>query len=140
VSLLVELDDLTVVRGGDPVPLGLVLQNTGAGHAVPTGSPFKGLQLRAWLQGPPEDDEGPPTRTEPFTADLARTVSDGPPWNVTADTRLGVGAEKRFDTELALAFGVPEGDWALHVELVETVRGTVTDRVVQRRVLPLSVE
>ncbi len=140
VSILLELPDLTVVRGGDPVALGIVLQNTGAGHAFPTGSPFKGIQLQAWLEGPPAEEGEPRSRTEPFTADLARTLSDGPPWNVEADTRLAVGAEKRFDTDLSLEFGVPEGAWSLHVQLVETVRGAPTDRVVQQRILPLSVE
>ncbi|MEZ4321068.1 MAG: hypothetical protein R3F61_26550 [Myxococcota bacterium] len=139
VSVLLELASLALVRGDEPVPLAITVQNTGAGHAFPTGSPFKGVQLAAWLEGPP-DKKNEPTRTEPFTAHLSRTLSDGPPWNTEADTRIPAGGEARFETTLALEHGAPEGDWALHVQLVETVRGAPTERVVFEQVLPVDVE
>lgn len=139
VSLLLDMPGLEIVRGGDPVPLSITIQNTGAGHSFPTGSPFVGVQLQAWLEGPP-DKKGVPTRSDAFTHDFARTLGDAPPWNITADTRLASGATKTLETPLALDVNAPEGTWSLKVQLVRTVRGEPTEHVVIERDLPLSVQ
>jgi len=139
VSVLLDLPGLVFIRGDDPVPLAITVQNTGAGHAFPTGSPFKGIRLSAWLEGPPGKNEEP-TTTAPFTADLARTIADAPPWNTTADSRIPAGGQARFETQLTLEHTVPAGSWTLHVQLSETVRGVATDRILLAQQLPIRVE
>lgn len=142
VSVLFDLPSLTVVRGADtPVPLHLTLQNTGAGHAYPTGSPFKGVQVRVQLVGPEDRKKKAPWVETALTHDLKRTLTDGPPWDVTADTRIPAGGAVELEAELSIPYNAPEGDWFLVVELLETVQGEVADRVprVTRR-LPLRVE
>ncbi|MEQ1508102.1 MAG: multiheme c-type cytochrome, partial [Myxococcota bacterium] len=46
VSVLLGASTLRLVRGGAPLPVSITLQNTGAGHAFPTGTPFRGVRMR----------------------------------------------------------------------------------------------
>ncbi|MCA9566426.1 MAG: hypothetical protein KC656_01230 [Myxococcales bacterium] len=141
VSVLLDLPSLTIVRGDEtPVALGITLQNTGAGHAFPTGSPFTGIRVRARIVGPP-DRKGVPYEAVVLEHDLGRTLTDGPPWDVTADTRIPAGGQIELTADLSVPYGAPEGDWALQVDLLQTAAGVPVDAPPSlSRELPLSVE
>lgn len=139
-SVLFELDSPTLVRGNDPVPLGLRLQNTGAGHAYPTGSPFTGVRVRVRLVGPP-DRRGKITESIALEHDLRRTTTEGSPWDTVEDTRVPAGGQVELKTELSVPYNAPDGSWALHVELLKTVGGEPLDQPpLSSRILPLTVE
>lgn len=77
------------IQRGEPYTVDITLQNTGAGHHVPTGSPFKAYRLVTRLL----DSDGKDLVVLP-TTDLARQVEDAPPWNTVSDTRLAAGEER----------------------------------------------
>jgi hypothetical protein len=93
VSVLVSMKSPSIQRGISH-PVSMRLQNTGAGHHFPTGSPFKRYLLTAELLG----DEGLPLST-PFSHELARVIEDAPPWNTLSDTRLPAGEERALSWE-----------------------------------------
>lgn len=137
VSLLLSPDASRIVRGGEPLRLTLELQNTGAGHAIPTGTPFRGLLLSAELQPPGEaGGEGP----QRFTAELVRKLDTEPPWYTLEDTRLAAGASAEWTWEIALDNDRPAGTWELIVQLSPTLQGQVDGPPVLERRLPLVVE
>ncbi len=76
------------LQRGEPFTMRLRVRNTGAGHHVPTGSPFKGYRLVARLVG--EDGKD---LVEHWQYDLARELESAPPWNTLSDTRLPAGGE-----------------------------------------------
>lgn len=141
ISVLIDLPSLTVVRGDEvPVPLGLTLQNSGAGHAFPTGSPFGGVRVQVRLTGP-EDRHGKPFDAIVLEHDLERTLTDAPPWDVTADTRIPARGQLELSGGLSIPYGAPGGAWALEVALLKTVRGEPTDEApLLTKHLPLAVE
>lgn len=141
VSVLIDADALRLVRGGEALPVTVTLQNTGAGHAFPTGTPFRGVRLEVALVGPvgKKGEIGTwPQATH--TADLARKLGDTAPWPTLADDRLPAGAERQYSWELALPHEAPAGDWSLRVTLAETVSGKVTGEPFVTRTLPLAVD
>lgn len=141
VSVLIGLPQLELVRGEErPLPLTLTLQNTGAGHAFPTGSPFTGALVVAEIVGPPSGRSSDPTVVEALTQVLGRTVEPQAPWNITEDTRLQAGATQTLTGFLTLPHEAPAGAWELRVQIWKTVRGERTDRLLQQTVLPLNVE
>lgn len=140
ISVLVDLPADPVVRGGDEVPVRITLQNTGAGHAFPTGSPFQGVRLMVDVEGPAERGEERTTWGTGLTSDLQRTLEDAPPWNTTADSRLQAGEQRTMEHLVALDVKAPRGAYVLRVRLVRTVRGEVVgDPFIERRV-PMRVE
>ena len=86
-SVLFDLDTPDVQRGS-PFPVRIRLQNTGAGHHVPTGSPFKRYRVRVLI----EDAAGEPL-TGAAELDLARDIGGEPPWPTLADNRIPPGGE-----------------------------------------------
>lgn len=97
VSALVSLPSPTIQRGA-PYPVQLTLQNTGAGHHFPTGSPFKAYRIVGELLGA----EGAPI-AEAFTLDLARTVEEQPPFLTISDTRIPAGGEVELSWEIEVS-------------------------------------
>jgi nitrate/TMAO reductase-like tetraheme cytochrome c subunit len=110
-SLLLELEESEIQRGSE-YTVTVRIQNTGAGHHVPTGSPFKQYRVEALLL----DAEGEPLAPT-GSLDLGRTVSDGPPWDILADSRIPAGGEIRF----AHSFTVSQRAAAQRAELVVRV-------------------
>ncbi|MCB9779092.1 MAG: hypothetical protein H6742_11055 [Alphaproteobacteria bacterium] len=98
------------VQRGEPFAVSLRLQNTGAGHSVPTGSPFKAYRVVARIVG--EDGK---VVSEPFTHDLARTVEDAPPWATLSDTRLPPGGEVALDATFEVSQRQRAGRGAIEV-------------------------
>jgi hypothetical protein len=123
VTVLLDTPTLHAVRGGAPLPVAITLQNTGAGHAFPTGTPFRGGRLRVALEGPPGDDGAPRIAGRPTVVDLVRRLEPGPPSATLEDTRLGAGESRRVEAALALPADVPAGPWSIRVTLHETLRG-----------------
>jgi len=137
VSVLVDIPAGTLVRGGAPLSGEIILQNTGAGHAWPTGSPFRGIRLEIFLEATDGDET---VRAAVHTEDLVRSLEDTPPYQTLSDTRLAAGEERRFPWEGALEHDAPAGPWSLVVLARPTVRGeTLPDTLLERRV-PLRVE
>lgn len=141
VSVLVDLPPEPLVRGQPAIAAKITLQNTGAGHAFPTGSPFRGVRVQVTIEGPDASDAA--ARTDwhaPLTVDLARTLSAEPPWKTVKDTRLAAGGQRSWDLSLALPLDAPPGDYALRTRLLPTRDGVVVgDPLVERR-LPLPVQ
>lgn len=134
VSVLVDLPAATLTRGGAVMEVTVRLQNTGAGHAWPTGSPFSGARLSVALVGP----DG--TQVPVGDAPLARQIDTIPPYSTLRDTRLAPGEERTVAFPLSLGQDKPAGDWNLTVGIVRTVRGVDRAEPVIRRAIPIRVE
>lgn len=119
ISVLLSVPPAAVTRGAEPVGGTLTVQNTGAGHAVPTGSPFKGLRLTASIEGPGPRNRGRKQWMELLSTELGRTIGAEPPWVTTADTRLQAGEQRVWPLSLALPVDAPTGDYYLDVALWE---------------------
>ena len=111
-----SLDASTLVRAGAPVSATLTVLNTGAGHAVPTGSPWSRTALEVTLVSPHPDAAAVPL----VTHTLARTVSPEPPWSVESDTRIPAGGSLELPFEAALPAEVRAGIWSVRVVFTET--------------------
>jgi len=90
VSVLVKLETPELQRG-QPYPVEITVQNTGAGHHFPTGSPFKPYSVIAELVGPDGKILAPA-----FTHTLARVVEEAPPWKTISDNRIPAGGEVKL--------------------------------------------
>ena len=122
-TTLVSLPSAEVTRGATLV-VGVKLLNTGAGHTVPTGNPFKGWTIETVLIDAAGKDLAPPHKLV-----LARTVENTPPWKTLADERLAAGATREYTaTFKPNAKGAPGAGSVL----VRAVRGE--KRVELRRV------
>jgi len=95
-SILVRTDAPEAQRGS-PLHVAVRLQNTGAGHSVPTGSPFKAYRVVVGIL----DADGT-AAVSPYSEDLARTVQDAPPWNTLTDTRLPAGGERLIEHDFTI--------------------------------------
>lgn len=139
VSLLVTLSAPELVRGGPTVTANITLQNTGAGHHLPSGSPWKGLRLEAALVRIAPDGRDLAAGV-PFTADLVRTVSDAAPWTTLTDSRIPAGGETTWEVPLELSSRDPATTWWLRVRLLRIAGAMPTDappQVEQR--IPIAV-
>lgn len=128
-----RLPSPALVRGAPPVEASVEIVNTGAGHAWPTGSPFRGMRLEVALTGP----DG--TRAILAEGSFERRIAEEPPWHTVDDSRLAPGAGRTVPLTLALPTDAPAGDWELVLELTRTVRGQpeAAPRIV--RSVPLTV-
>ena len=138
-SLLVSVSSAQLTRGGEPTNVTLRVQNTGAGHSYPTGSPWKGIRLTATLAGITSDGERVEHGT-PFTADFVRTVEEVSPWRTLSDTRLAAAEERTLSTQMGLALTAPSARWSIEITLHETRRGTRIEPPLLRKTVPLTVD
>jgi len=97
VSVLVELPAKAGVRG-ERLTARVRVQNSGAGHAFPTGSPFKHVLLRAELL-----DSGGEVAGEALEHRFQREVEAAPPYLTVSDTRLAPGGEVVLEHAIELA-------------------------------------
>ena len=100
---------------GQPLTGSIRLQNTGAGHAIPTGSPFKSLLINVELL----DARGNPAG-DPTTIELGRQVESVSPYTVLSDTRLQAGEDRSVDFEIKIPYRAKAGRG--------TLRATATQR------------
>lgn len=139
VSVLVRVD-AKIVRGGPPLPVSIVVQNTGAGHAFPTGSPFRGVRLEATLRGPSGKKGDIRAWGKPLVADLAQEVGASAPWTLGADHRIQAGGSRTWEWTASLPVDAPAGTWTVDVTLTRTRYGKPVEApfLVQR--YPLRVQ
>jgi hypothetical protein len=120
-SALLSLGGAEVVRGGPPVKVELTLQNTGAGHSVPTGSPWIGWRVEIVLLR----EKGPALVLSQH--ELVRRVATTAPWQTESDSRLAPAETRTVSASLSLPQDAPPGDGALVVRVQELVRGAATE-------------
>ncbi len=135
-SLLVTIDRDHVVRGGPPLEVGLLLQNTGAGHSWPSGGPWSGARLVATLTT--LSDEGMPVDAARFAVDLSRSFTAA--WEPTADTRVPAGGQASWAWSPQVPQDAPPGPYTLQVEVVPTARGEVSGPPVLAQILRLRTD
>lgn len=111
VSVLVSMPSPSVQRG-EAVAVSVRLQNTGAGHHFPTGSPFKSYRLVAELVGV----DGT-SLAEARVHDLARDVEDAPPYRTLADSRIPAGGEIVLEWGLLVDLRVPAQDGIIRLSI-----------------------
>ena len=97
---------------GQEYPFEIELTNSGAGHALPTGSPFKALVVRATLL----DGEGEPV-ADPFETLLQREVDENPPYATLSDSRLKPRESVRWSGSVIPSFRSEPGWGALQVSV-----------------------
>ena len=90
-SVLFDLDTPEAQRGS-AFPVRIRLQNTGAGHHIPTGSPFKRYRVSLHI----EDTAGE-ALVAPAELELGRTVGAEPPRETLSDNRIPAGGEVAFE-------------------------------------------
>lgn len=133
-TLLIRLPPEGVVRG-EPAVATLRVQNTGAGHAFPTGSPFKKVRIDATLLGP----NGKPVGA-PWSTLLAREVTPEPPYTTVSDTRLPAGGEVLLEIPLDVDQEEPGGRGSFRLRVVEVGADGLDRAVLQEQVIPLPIE
>lgn len=138
-SALVQLPGTAVVRGGEPVQGSLILQNTGAGHAIPTGSPFVGLLAVLEIEGPGGDGEERTSYGEIVRAPLTRTFAEEPAWALAEDTRLAAGGQRSLPLSIALPVDAPRGSYTLTLTLTRLHGEEAEPEPRLRRTWPLEV-
>ncbi len=126
-TTLVRLPHAWIARN-QPVDVALTVINSGAGHLVPTGNPFKTWTIEVVLVDAAGKDLAP---AQKFV--LARTVEKVSPWRTTADDRLGVGARKEWTAHFTPNAKGLAGSGAV---VVRAVRGTL---VTELRRIPVEV-
>ena len=124
ISVLVDIDSSDIQRG-TPFPVNITVQNTGAGHHFPTGSPFKTYRVLVNLIG----EDGSPL-VEPLHHDLTRTVEETPPYNTLSDSRLPAGSEVNLSWTLEVPQGVAAQDTVLQVS-IQTSESEPSARILQ---------
>ena len=135
-SALLFLDSDEITRGGTATRGTLVLQNTGAGHHIPSGSPFAGMDLSLVLVIDAEE----PWQQEVARWPLARSVEAAPPYRTTADTRLAAGEQRTLEFGMTVPQDAPGGPLQLQLLRTPTLTGTALDRSEVMQVIPLSLD
>jgi len=119
VSMLVDIDGIELVRGGEPLQVTITLQNTGAGHHWPSGGPWSGARVEAALVA--LDDDGQTVRHAAWSHDLRRRFDEA--WAVVEDTRLPAATTQTLSWSPSLDQDAPAGPWRMEVGLWSTARG-----------------
>ena len=108
-TVVVRLDSHQVERG-QAFPVTVTLQNTGAGHHIPTGSPYKSYIVSVSLV----DSKGK-ALTKAYTETLGRTVSSEPPYTTSTDNRIQAGGEHQIKTNFTVDHRKKAGN--IHLEV-----------------------
>jgi len=116
-TITIDLSE-SVVQRGKALLYEVTLQNTGAGHAFPTGSPFKVVRLEAALlnaKGEPLD--------KPHVRPLGRTISEGVRPRITADHRLLPGESMKLKGRFNVSQKARAGQARFQVRILQEGRG-----------------
>ena len=132
-SILVDLDSIVVNRG-ESWPLKIRVQNAGAGHAVPTGSPFKKLRLSATLK-----DSSGRDLASPVVREYARTIQSEAPWSLVSDDRILPGEESLIQGEIVVSQRKRAGPINLVIQLDKTVAEKVVESTILQTI-PLKLQ
>jgi hypothetical protein len=126
-TTLVTLPHAHVTRG-QSLSVGVTLINSGAGHSVPTGNPFKSWTIETVVLDAAQKELAPAQKVV-----LGRTVEAQPPWRTTRDDRIEAGAKRDWTLSFALnAKGAP-GAGAV------VVRALRNGQAVELRRIPVDV-
>ena len=125
-----------MVRGGAPLAGSLLLQNTGAGHHIPSGSPFSGLDISLLLVIEGESS----WQQEVARWSLARTVERKAPYRTTEDTRLAAGEQRTLEFGIPVPQDAPSGSMSLQLLLTRTIAGSPTGSPRTLQAVPLSLD
>ncbi len=121
------------IHRNEPFDLSLTLQNTGAGHSLPTGNPGKAAIVTVVLLDGAGKELAPA-----WSQTFARTVDAVAPYKTTADTRIAAGgqaaATHRYTPSVKGAPGLGFAEVRLTLGKLPSVRTYVLTRV------PVSVE
>ena len=112
-TVLVEMPTNQIQRG-TPMSVEVRLQNTGAGHHVPTGSPYKKLKIEVQLR-----DANDKVISNTGTSVLGRTVSATPPYTTESDNRINAGGEHEINTEFLVSHKTSAGPISLIVQATQ---------------------
>ena len=123
VSVLVTVPS-GVVQRGQALSVSVLVQNTGAGHSLPTGNPFKVATLSVTLL-----DTTGKALAPPWTLPWARTVEMAPPWRTTADHRLPAGGQETANFQLTPSAKGAAGLGVIEVALTQGDRSVVLQRL-----------
>ena len=115
------------IHRGEPFEVELRLLNTGAGHHVPTGSPFKEVRLLVELR-----DGAGKLLADPYVHRLVREVEPAAPWRTVADSRLPAGEERTLSHTFEVSQRKRAGAAAV---VVAMERSAGSGEAVDRRVL-----
>jgi len=108
----------------------LRVQNTGAGHAIPTGSPFKTLVIAVELV----DSKGKAIG-KGASFRFGRTVEKEAPYKTIADNRLQVGADENLDFSFLIPYRARSGSGTFRVRsYVEHADGKASQNGVMQEV------
>ncbi len=134
-SVLLKLPKPEIQRG-EAYPVEITLQNTGAGHKIPTGSPFVSLRVQVELLGA----DGKPI-ANPGGVELARRITEAPPWDTLSDDRLAPGQERKFVHNLDVSQKVPSQAATLRIAVYRLHDGDLdpTEATALVQEWPLSV-
>jgi len=110
-SVLLELPSGSITRG-TAFEFQLRLQNTGAGHAVPTGPPGKVYTLSAAVV-----DAAGAELHEPLTVELARKLTSEEPFSLLEDTRIPARGELLFSHQATISQKKAAGPALLRVRI-----------------------
>ena len=101
----------------------LRIQNTGAGHAIPTGSPFKRLVVALNLLDSRGKSIGDGAEFR-----FARNVSPEAPYATLSDNRLQVGDDRSLDFQFELPYRARSGPGTIRVSaFVEHANGEASE-------------
>lgn len=122
-----------LVRGAEPHAATIVLVNAGAGHHVPSGSPWTALRIDVALLGP----DG--ARREVATMRLGQTRADDATLTLVDDTRVPPGGRVEIAAPLTLPVRDDAGAWQLEVAATRTVHDADDGAPVVLHTFPLDV-
>jgi hypothetical protein len=122
-SVLVDIPSASIQRG-ETFPVKVRIVNTGAGHSVPTGSPYKAYVIETELL----DAEGK-SLAPPHQVRLERKIADAPPWATLSDDRIAAGGEKSVDTSFNVNQKKKPGRGTLQVRLVDGARHWILQEI-----------
>ena len=120
ISVLVKTAG-AVAQRGQPLVVQITTQNTGAGHAFPTGNPNKAYTIEVQ----PLDSAGK-ALSPVFPIALARTVESTAPYRTVSDTRLAPGAERVDSHSFTLSSKGAAGQGVLELRLISSLGGAPT--------------
>jgi len=121
-TVLVNVETNQIERGS-PYTIGVKLQNTGAAHHVPTGSPYKSLSISVELQ-----DLSQKVIATAAPEILERKVSIEAPYNTISDSRIPAGGEHDFSVELTVSHRIKPGSIRL---VIKAKQGADSSEVLQ---------
>jgi len=92
-TVMVKLDS-EVIQRGQTTTAQIRIQNTGAGHHVPTGSPYKTYTATVSLV-----DANGSELTPSHSETLSRKLETAPPYKTISDNRIPAGGEHEFKVD-----------------------------------------